>query len=73
MSADSTAVCFTLKKQHPSKKSGSAISEHTRLLEGQRSAVLEIETPKLDRKSTHHVRIEEQAPALKLNPKVQFI
>ncbi|GLJ34252.1 hypothetical protein SUGI_0688270 [Cryptomeria japonica] len=70
MSADATAVCFPLKKQYPPKKSGSDISEHTRLLGGQRSAVLEIRTPKLDRKSAHHVRIEEQAPSLKQNPKV---
>ncbi|GLJ10427.1 hypothetical protein SUGI_0128040 [Cryptomeria japonica] len=70
ISAGSTAICFPLEKEYLQKKDGNNISEHTRLLEGQRSAVLRIGTPKLDKKNIPHGRIEGQVPELKQNPKV---
>uniref|UniRef100_A0A0D6QWD6 HMA domain-containing protein n=1 Tax=Araucaria cunninghamii TaxID=56994 RepID=A0A0D6QWD6_ARACU len=66
----SNAVCFSLEKrchQRKRKYDNQNISEHTRLLEGQRSAVLESEASFYD---LGYGEIEEQIPALRKNPKM---
>lgn len=73
----SSAICLPMEKRYPRRSHGKQISEHTKLLEGQRSSALLESRPSVfgtkdvfGSKNVQLIRIEEPIQALRPNPKV---